>query len=211
MCYEKNSTEGFKMNFIQKSSFVLLILASQVYGVTLEEMNHYIEASSHPTHKQMVICEREVEFIKKNPQECLKSVDMLLADKKKVTDKTTLRFEYFGGDTSMLIAANPDLENITDKEYIDKFIAQSYFNAGAIYSNLKEASMEVQMYQKVFKYEPNYKSAHCNLGLSYYYGSGVESNKIKAYEHWKIAAKQGHAGAQHNLDFLCKESPWACK
>ena len=50
-----------------------------------------------------------------------------------------------------------------------------------------------------------------NLGVSYYKGQGVSLNRIKAYQYWMKAAKQGSAEAQHNLDVLCRESPWACR
>jgi len=50
-----------------------------------------------------------------------------------------------------------------------------------------------------------------NLGVLYVKGLGVPLNKIKAYQYWMKAAKQGNANAQYNLDRLCKESPWACK
>ena len=50
-----------------------------------------------------------------------------------------------------------------------------------------------------------------NLGVLYEKGLGVPLNKIKAYQYWMKAAKQGNANAQYNLDRLCKESPWACK
>ena len=211
MCYEKNSTEGFKMNLIQKSSSVLLILASQVYGSTLENFNTYIQAATHPTTKQNLICEREASIIKKNPQECLKAVDMFLSDRKKVTNKTTLRLGYFGTNTSVIIAEKPDIYNQTDKEYIDEKIASAYLNAGVIYDNLQENNLKVKMYQKALEYNPNHKDAHYNLGQNYYFGEGVESNMIKAYEHWRIAAKLGDLGAEKNLGILCRKSPWACK
>ena len=50
-----------------------------------------------------------------------------------------------------------------------------------------------------------------NLGALYVKGLGVPLNKIKAYQYWMKAARQGDAKAQHNLDILCRESPWACK
>jgi len=50
-----------------------------------------------------------------------------------------------------------------------------------------------------------------NVGVMYYYGLGVPLNKIKVYQYWMKAAKQGDAEAQRNLDILCRESPWACR
>ena len=50
-----------------------------------------------------------------------------------------------------------------------------------------------------------------NLGVKYHKGKGVPLNKIKAYELYLQAARQGNENAQRNLDILCKDSPWACK
>ena len=89
--------------------------------------------------------------------------------------------------------------------------ASMYYNAGNIYREIEDYSNEVKMYKKALEILPNYANANINLGLSYYFGKGIETNKIKTYEHWRIAAKQGDQSAQKNLDILCKESPWACK
>lgn len=67
----------------------------------------------------------------------------------------------------------------------------------------------VELYQKVA--EQGNASAQSNLGVMYYSGQGVKTDKIKTYQYWMMAAKQGVATAQNNLDILCKESPWACK
>lgn len=45
----------------------------------------------------------------------------------------------------------------------------------------------------------------------YYQGQGLKQDKIKAYKYMMMAAKQGDVRAQSNLDFICNESPWACK
>ncbi len=45
----------------------------------------------------------------------------------------------------------------------------------------------------------------------YVMGKGVKNDKIKVYQYWMRAAKQGNAKAQDNLDKLCKQSPWVCK
>jgi len=42
-------------------------------------------------------------------------------------------------------------------------------------------------------------------------GLGVPLDKIKAYQYWKKAVKQGDPDAQYYLDILCKENPWACR
>jgi len=63
----------------------------------------------------------------------------------------------------------------------------------------------VKLYEKACN---NGCGAGCNeLGVMFYEGG----YKIKAYQYWMKAARLGSTEAQHNLDILCKESPWACK
>jgi TPR repeat protein len=45
----------------------------------------------------------------------------------------------------------------------------------------------------------------------YAMGQGAKQDKIKSYQYWMKAAKQGNKTAQNNLDILCQQSPWACK
>jgi tetratricopeptide (TPR) repeat protein len=54
-------------------------------------------------------------------------------------------------------------------------------------------------------------NAYTNIGYCYATGKGVKKDTIKAYKAYMKAAKKGSTTAQNNLDFLCKESPWACK
>ena len=193
-----------------------ILVASLLVGVTLnaatlEEFNQAIATTTHPDLKQTLICERETFFIFENPQECLTAVDMLLASRKNVNTTTTYRFDFYSISVEIAKALQPDRYKQTDKEFIDDFIAQSYSNAGVIYSKLGQDKIKVKMYEKAIEYKPNDATTHYNLGVAYYYGEGIGMNKIKAYEHWRAAAKQGLAQAQKNLDFLCSESPWACK
>ncbi|EJK67642.1 hypothetical protein THAOC_11299 [Thalassiosira oceanica] len=41
--------------------------------------------------------------------------------------------------------------------------------------------------------------AHCQLGLAYYYGRGVEEDKPKGIHHWQQATMDGHALSRHML------------
>eukprot|EP00956_Cyclotella_meneghiniana_P031631 scaffold83626_cov28-Cyclotella_meneghiniana.AAC.2 len=44
--------------------------------------------------------------------------------------------------------------------------------------------------------------AHCNLGIMYRNGEGVERNTKKAVHHWQIAAMTGSMFARHNLGIV---------
>ena len=93
----------------------------------------------------------------------------------------------------------------------EEYSAAMYSNAGDIYNRIEDITNAVKMFKKVVEFSPNHLAANYNLGVAYYYGDGIETNKIKAYEHWRVAAQQGNQEAQKNLDILCKNSPWACK
>lgn len=185
---------------------------SFVEAATLEEFNKYISEAKNPTNKQMLTCEREASFIAKDPQQCIKAVDMLLEMSKKITKNSLLRCEYYGANEKedcKLLFQNAYQK--TDKEFFDETIAYAYCGAGIVYDKSLLYKDGVDMYKKAVEYHPNNYFAHTNLGNDYYHGEGVAMNKIKAYYHWSIAAKQGNQVAQKNLDALCSESPWACK
>ena len=40
------------------------------------------------------------------------------------------------------------------------------------------------------------------LGAMYENGEGTEQNYTEAYKYYKLAAEQGHSGAQHNLELM---------
>ncbi|MDY0121874.1 MAG: tetratricopeptide repeat protein [Sulfurimonas sp.] len=185
-----------------KNSVKKLIIASLFVGVGL-----YSLTLTHPDFKQVMICEGEA----KNPNECLKAVEMLLKSKKNVTDFSTYRFDFYTIDAERAKRALPERYKQTDEEFIDEMIAQSYLFAGIIYFNLGQPEIGVEMYQKALEYDPKHSDANANLGVAYLLGKGIEKNKIQAYKHWMIAAKQGNSQSQNNLDVLCRESPWACK
>ena len=91
---------------------------------------------------------------------------------------------------------------------------KAQYNLGRMYEKGKGVNKD---YKKAIQYytlsaNQNYAEALVNLGIIYYNGShGVKTNKIKTYQLWMKAVKQGDQKAQNNLDVLCKESPWACK
>lgn len=181
-----------------------------VEAATLEEMNKNISEAKNPTSKQVMICEREANFINKDPQQCTKAVDMLLEMSKKSTKTSLLRCEYFGASEALCKTVD-SLYKTTDKEFFNESIVGSYLNTGVVYHKNMMYEKSFTMFKKAIEYDPNKTSAHLFVGIGYYFGQGVAMNKNKAYEHWRIAAKQGDQQAQENLDTLCAESPWACK
>lgn len=193
-------------------SLVLVVLFAVVLNagtISLEQMNKYIANADYPDKKQVQLCEREASILKKNPKECLRAVEMLLESSKNL--KNGYRFKFNGMTSDETKSILPRIYEQTDKEFINSFIEQSYNNAGVIYSALSQHETKVKMYKKALEYDPSDVDTNFNLGAAYYLGKGVEVNKIKAYEHWRIAAKQGDEEAQKYLDILCSESPWACK
>lgn len=194
---------------IKKLVIVGLFIGIGLGAMTLEEFNMHIANVKHPDGKQAMTCEREAVHLMKNPQECIRAAEMLINSRKNL--KSGYRFDFFGASESSVKDFHPHVYNQTDKEFIDESIAQSYYNAGVIYKILSEPKAEVKMYKKALEYKPNYVFTNLNIGIAYYYGEGVGVNKVKAYEHWRIAARQGNEQSQQNLDILCSESPWACK
>ena len=81
--------------------------------------------------------------------------------------------------------------------------ADAQLNLGNMYLQTEDLSEAVKWYKKAD--EQGLAPAQYNLGLMYYKGKGVQLDKIKAYTLWLKAARQGHEGAQHNLDIFCKE------
>ncbi|MFA5232901.1 MAG: hypothetical protein WC390_00755 [Sulfurimonas sp.] len=168
-----------------KKVFITAVLAVvSLSGMTLEEANIIVDSTNDFAIKQLYICEREASFIYNNPKECIKAAQL---SKKEAS---------FG---------------IKTYGTYEKYVAVMYSNAAIIYRSKKDHSNENTMNQKALQYNPNHDTANLNLGVNYYNGEGGKVNKYKAYEHFKIAAKEGNVRAQNNLDFLCKESPWACK
>ncbi len=86
-------------------------------------------------------------------------------------------------------------------------------NLGIMYDKGKGVKQDYLTAAKLYKKACNGGDAFgCyNLGLLYVYGRGVKQNKIKAYHYWMKAARRGITEAQHNLDILCRQSPWVCK
>lgn len=174
------------MKKLVKLMAVAVLAASSVGAITLEEYNELIPKVNNLPQKQILICMREKDYISSNPMECIKAAQISL----KEYESTEARGVY-----------NSYQEYVTDM----------YFTAGVIYNKIRDYANEIKMYKKALGLLPNHIETHVNLGVTYYSGKGVETNKIKAYEHFSIAAKQGNQQAQKNLDILCGQSPWACK
>jgi len=92
--------------------------------------------------------------------------------------------------------------------------ADGCYNLGVLYDNggyvvQQDHSKAAKLYKKACNLGD--ATGCLNLGYLYAKGYGVSMNKFKAYKYWVKAAKQGNQQAQHNLDILCKQSPWACK
>jgi TPR repeat protein len=49
------------------------------------------------------------------------------------------------------------------------------------------------------------------LAVLYATGRGVPQNHRKAYKLMSDALNHGNVDAQHNMNIICKESPWACR
>ena len=54
-------------------------------------------------------------------------------------------------------------------------------------------------------------TAWLNLARIYAWGDGVTNDKLKAYELFKAALKNGRSEASGYLDRLCEQSRWACE
>lgn len=163
---------------------VAVLIATSAVALTLEDYNNRISLNNNPVKKQLLYCAREVEWIKKNPTECINATKFSLEEVGDIAD-------IFGG--------------------YKNYIGEHYYMAGFVYNSMEDRKNAAKMYKKALEFSPNHSKANNNLAVAYYSGEGVEINKVKAYEHLRVAAKQGHQGAQNNLDMLCKESPWACK
>ena len=101
------------------------------------------------------------------------------------------------------------------KKACDSGNAEGCNNLGVLYARglLGAIERDYTKAASLYRKACNGRSAEgCNnLGFLYVKGKGVPLNKIKAYQYWMKAARLGSTEAQHNLDILCKESPWACK
>lgn len=169
---------------------VAVLIASSVEANGLEDYDRHIANAKNPADKQTLICEREAEFILKDPMKCIKATQISSKEYEAIS---------FGG------AGYGDYKN---------YVAGMYYNAGIIYGKIGDNANKIIMFKKALEISPNNSGANLSLGFAYYHGKGIEINKIKAYEHWRVAAKQGDQdaqNAQNNLDILCNESPWACK
>jgi tetratricopeptide (TPR) repeat protein len=141
---------------LKKILVTSLFVGVGLYSETLEKINEQIANVKHPDLKQVLLCEREGFFIKKEPQECLKAAEMLIKSKKNITSESTYRFDFYGMSAQEAMLTKPDLYKQTDKEFIDHYIAESYHNAGVIYRDLGIHKESVKMLNKSLEYDPNF-------------------------------------------------------
>lgn len=95
-----------------------------------------------------------------------------------------------------------------------KWLAESYYNAGVIYSGHKNYNKALNMYQiAIEKGECKYQTCNSklNIGVFYYFGQGVAQNYSKSFKYWKEAANSGNKDANRFMSIMCKDNSWACK
>jgi len=171
-----------------KKLLLVMLLVKSIFAYTEEDYDSYISMINDPLQKQLIRCEKEVQFHKDygSPEVCIKAAEMYSKEKKLSAEQK----KYFG---------------------------EVYFNAAVMYNfgegnqNYKKAA---QMYQKsidVGYCEFDQCSIKQNLGILYFAGAGVEENHIKAYNLFKSALEHGYSDAQRALQVLCTKSPWACR
>ncbi|MFA6196782.1 MAG: tetratricopeptide repeat protein [Sulfurimonas sp.] len=170
---------------MKKIFVVLIFITSSVFAISPEEN---IEASKEDKFlwlKQRIKCEIVVKTGNGDAKECIKSADMILALKGKKLD------------------ANDIPKNIEEKA------AESFHNAGVIYTDRLDYKNAIIMYEKAAKLK--LPSALNNLGYIYAHGLGVPENYTKAFKYWKEASALGNENAQQSLQALCSKNSWACK
>lgn len=169
--------------FLTLLSFTLTLSAT-----SLKEKNENIKDEKNPAIKQVFKCERETMFKRDNgnPNICIKAVKMV-----KKMNKDSYSWRFYEGP---------------------KMISECYFNAGLIYDDgNKNADMAAKIYQKAIDENYGDKNIEFNLGILYFYGKSVQKNHLKAYKLFKSSLEHGSSSAQHALEVLCGQSPWACK
>jgi TPR repeat protein len=179
---------------MKKIIFIFSILLIQsVFADKKEYMQNYvIPNKAHKATYLLLKCETEVNF-----------------------------YNTEHADASVCIKAAHSLKNGDDlkplaEKHRNKYTGESYFNAGVIYQfQDKNHKKALESYLKAYKEGYcNYDNCSVGRNIGYYYATGEGGNKmdkILAYKYFLESAKHGNEGSQHNLDYLCKESPWACK
>ena len=95
-----------------------------------------------------------------------------------------------------------DLEN-------EKMLAESLRTAVRFYTQ-KDYVRAFELFNQVSYGSRNYPVAQMYLGLIYLKGHGTELDYVKAFNHFKEAAKEGHPKAQGIVgEFLFNWSLWS--
>jgi TPR repeat protein len=186
-----------KMKKLIAAAIIIIGGANSVLNATtLQEYNQMILDEKDKVTQQMFSCEREALYFKDNgdPQECLRAVKYLMEVKK----------------PNLLLSSTMRTQNKTFKEAKKLYLGEAYYNAGILFDHSEHSPQKAfESYKKGAKY--GYVDAELNTGVMYYFGVGVQKDKIEAYK-WSLkAAKHGSPNAQKLLDTLCSESPWACQ
>jgi hypothetical protein len=91
-------------------------------------------------------------------------------------------------------------------------IAEFYLEGKGIEKNSEKAFILFQdVYEKISRnnFQKKLKNRVMNrIGRMYLKGDGTDMDKLKAYNYFWAAAKEGCVDSQNDLDLLCKESPW---
>lgn len=80
----------------------------------------------------------------------------------------------------------------------------SIVNIGTDFARSEMMEYAVACWQFVIDTGHGTAEAYSNLGVSYYYGNGVNQNFKKAVQYYQIAADKGHPFGMYNLAVACE-------
>lgn len=190
------------MKTLSKSLFLIVTLSNLVLaeiqpvdGPPLDKVNTYIKSAKSPIVKQVLICERDANYVEKpsNAEVCIKAAEMIVDSiGKKLTNE-----EIF-------------LLDKNDKNTLMKKASSYYHNAAIIFEKQKNFKNAFYMYIKAIELS-NYARSYTNIGLYFASGVFVKKDDYLAYKYWKTAADLGNEDAKNNLNILCNENPKVCK
>lgn len=136
------------------------------------------------------------------------------AEQGSMVDQFELATIYAKGNSIIGVTKNLPLATSWYKKSAEQGYHPAQNNLGLAYQKGRGVKEDLHKAKKWFEKASvqNNDLAQLNLGILYYSGGqDFPVNKIKAYESYLLAAKNGNYQAQNNLDYLCNESPWACK
>lgn len=80
----------------------------------------------------------------------------------------------------------------------------SIVNIGTDFARSEMMEYAVACWQYVIDIGQGTPEAYSNLGVSYYYGNGVNQDYKKAVQYYQIAAAKGHPFGMYNLAVACE-------